>query len=66
MPAKSFDVPYRFVVTDADGNVVFECHYSVYSYVYSNMMNNANDTNLMNLVKSMVAYHVAAKDYLSK
>ena len=66
VPAKSFDVAYKFEVLDADGEVVFESYYSVFSYIRSTMVNTPDDEGLVNLVKSMYAYNVAAMAYFSK
>ncbi len=63
VPAKSFDVAYRFTVKDAEGNVVFESTYSAFSYIRSTLKNTPDDENLVNLVKAMYAYGVAAKAY---
>ena len=65
IPAKSFDVAYKFVVTDASGAVVYSGQYSAFSYIL-NTLNKSDDANLINLVKSMVVYNQAAKAYFAK
>lgn len=61
--AKNLDKPCKFVVKDLEGNVVYDGEYSAFSYTYSTLNSSKTNEDLVNMVKAMVAYNLAAKDY---
>jgi hypothetical protein len=62
IPAKNLDKPYKFVVTDKSGTVIYSGEFSAFSYAL-NTMEKSNDAKLINLVKALVVYNQAAKIY---
>jgi len=66
VPAKSFDKAYTFEVKDAEGNVILQSQYCVFSYVNAVFEKAADNENLLNLAKALYVYGNAAKAYFAK